>query len=67
MSCQLVSGTGTNLIHHREGAFDGTTFYDYTADFRRLTKTSDATLDGPAGGEEQSTARAVHVLNPALG
>lgn len=50
VGCQLVSGTRTNLIHHRESAFDGTTFYHYTADYRRLTKTSDATL-APAEGE----------------
>ena len=46
VSCQLVSGTETNLIRHREAAFDGTTFYHYTADSRYLTMTRDATLAG---------------------
>ena len=46
VSCQLVSGTVTNLIRHREAAFDGTTFYHYTADSRYLTKTRDATRAG---------------------
>jgi len=46
VSRQLVSGTGTNLVHHAEGAFDGSFYYQYTADFRRLTITRDAILAG---------------------
>jgi hypothetical protein len=48
VSCQLVSGTGTNLVRHTEAAFDGSIFYHYTADFRYLTKTREATLAGAA-------------------
>ena len=46
LTWQLVSGTGTNLVHHKESAFDGTTFYFYRADSHYLTKTRDATLAG---------------------
>lgn len=49
VSCQLVSGTATNLVRHRENAFDGTTFYHYTADSRYLTRTHDAARDGAGG------------------
>jgi thiol-disulfide isomerase/thioredoxin len=46
LTWQLVSGTGTNLVRHKESAFDGTTFYFYRADSRHLTKTRDAILAG---------------------
>lgn len=53
VSRQLVSGTGTNLVRHTEGAFDGTTFYHYKADSRYFVKTREATRSDPA--EDQSS------------